>query len=168
MPADAPACVQNAMMTKDKKPFTYTPGGIDLSQIKSPRMAMRVAKNAQSEGVQGPPKQLHPAQVSQPQTTKCHSFHFQSSTRFFTGVTSNQSRPITGRHGQVCWWYAVSSAATTATTQASARPKWVKCPTTSKTTTAKFRAASDGPPSRNKDSPKSYGQSAGGAQAENQ
>lgn len=39
--ADAPACVQNAMMTKDKKPFTYTPGGIDLSQIKSPRMAKR-------------------------------------------------------------------------------------------------------------------------------
>lgn len=37
--AEAPACVQNAMMTKDKKPFTYTPGGIDLSQIKSPRMA---------------------------------------------------------------------------------------------------------------------------------
>lgn len=39
--AEAPACVQNAMMTKDKKPFTYTPGGIDLSQIKSPRMAKR-------------------------------------------------------------------------------------------------------------------------------
>lgn len=38
---EAPACVQNAMMTKDKKPFTYTPGGIDLSQIKSPRMAKR-------------------------------------------------------------------------------------------------------------------------------
>lgn len=39
--SEAPACVQNAMMTKDKKPFTYTPGGIDLSQIKSPRMAKR-------------------------------------------------------------------------------------------------------------------------------
>jgi hypothetical protein len=39
-----PACVQNAMMTKDKKPFTYTPGGIDLSQIKSPRMAKRKFK----------------------------------------------------------------------------------------------------------------------------
>lgn len=49
--ADAPACVQNAMMTKDKKPFTYTPGGIDLSQIKSPRMAKRLAQNASSEGV---------------------------------------------------------------------------------------------------------------------
>lgn len=41
---EAPACVQNAMMTKDKKPFTYTPGGIDLSQIKSPRMAKRKYK----------------------------------------------------------------------------------------------------------------------------
>ena len=39
--SEAPACIQNAMMTKDKKPFTYTPGGIDLSQIKSPRMAKR-------------------------------------------------------------------------------------------------------------------------------
>jgi len=56
LPAEAPACVQNAMMTKDKKPFTYTPGGIDLSQIKSPRMAKRVQKNAMSEGVTGPPK----------------------------------------------------------------------------------------------------------------
>lgn len=53
--AEAPACVQNAMMTKDKKPFTYTPGGIDLSQIKSPRMAKRLALNASSEGVK--PKQ---------------------------------------------------------------------------------------------------------------
>jgi hypothetical protein len=56
MPAEPPACVQNAMMTKDKKPFTYTPGGIDLSQIKSPRMAKRVARNARSEGVANQPK----------------------------------------------------------------------------------------------------------------
>lgn len=51
------------MMTKDKKPFTYTPGGIDLSQIKSPRMAKRVQKNAMSEGVSGPPKVSPLAQV---------------------------------------------------------------------------------------------------------
>ncbi|XP_055381920.1 uncharacterized protein LOC129612385 [Condylostylus longicornis] len=51
-----PACVQNAMMTKDKKPFTYTPSGIDLSQIKSPRMAKRIARNAQMEGVSSQPK----------------------------------------------------------------------------------------------------------------
>lgn len=44
------------MMTKDKKPFTYTPGGIDLSQIKSPRMAKRISRNAQSEGVTNTPK----------------------------------------------------------------------------------------------------------------
>lgn len=50
---EAPACVQNAMMNKDKKPFTYTPGGIDLSQIKSERMARRLARNAQAEGVSG-------------------------------------------------------------------------------------------------------------------
>ena len=47
------------MMTKDKKPFTYTPGmggKLDLSQIRSPRMARRVAKNANDEGIEGPPK----------------------------------------------------------------------------------------------------------------
>ena len=46
-------------MTKDKKPFTYTPGmggKLDLSQIRSPRMARRVAKNANDEGIEGPPK----------------------------------------------------------------------------------------------------------------
>ncbi|XP_077285316.1 uncharacterized protein LOC143910630 isoform X2 [Arctopsyche grandis] len=44
---EPPACVQNAMMTKDKKPFTYTPGGLDLSQIKTPSMARRLNKQQQ-------------------------------------------------------------------------------------------------------------------------
>lgn len=61
--AEAPACVQNAMMTKDKKPFTYTPGGIDLSQIKSPRMARRISRNANCEGVTNQPKISPLAQV---------------------------------------------------------------------------------------------------------
>ncbi len=40
------------MMTKDKKPFTYLPGGIDfLSEIRSPRMQRRICKNAADEGV---------------------------------------------------------------------------------------------------------------------
>ncbi|PSN48427.1 hypothetical protein C0J52_08640 [Blattella germanica] len=42
---------ENAMMTKDKKPFTYTPGGLDLSQIRSPRMQRRITRNANAEGV---------------------------------------------------------------------------------------------------------------------
>jgi hypothetical protein len=54
-PQSMPSCIQNAMM-KDKKPFTYTPGGIDLSQIKSPRMAKRIQMNANSQGVQNQPK----------------------------------------------------------------------------------------------------------------
>lgn len=62
---EAPACVQNAMMTKDKKPFTYTPGGIDLSQIKSPRMARRIERNANSEGVTNTPKPSPLAQQQQ-------------------------------------------------------------------------------------------------------
>lgn len=71
----APSCVQNAMMTKDKKPFTYTPGGIDLSQIKSPRMAKRIAMNAQNEGVTG---QSRPSPLSRPNGTE-NSNHSPSS-----------------------------------------------------------------------------------------
>ncbi|KAI8121226.1 hypothetical protein CVS40_7649 [Lucilia cuprina] len=63
---EAPACVQNAMMTKDKKPFTYTPGGIDLSQIKSERMAKRLARNAQAEGATGAQQHNRPTQPQSP------------------------------------------------------------------------------------------------------
>lgn len=59
-----PSCIQNAMMTKDKKPFTYTPCGIDLSQIKSPRMAQRLQRNANMEGVTNQPKPSPVAQVN--------------------------------------------------------------------------------------------------------
>lgn len=61
---EMPSCVQNAMMTKDKKPFTYTPGGIDLSQIKSPRMAQRISRNANMEGVTNQPKASQATHVS--------------------------------------------------------------------------------------------------------
>uniref|UniRef100_A0A1A9WXI3 Uncharacterized protein n=1 Tax=Glossina brevipalpis TaxID=37001 RepID=A0A1A9WXI3_9MUSC len=54
------------MMTKDKKPFTYTPGGIDLSQIKSERMAKRLARNAQAEGVGSAQQQNRPLQPQSP------------------------------------------------------------------------------------------------------
>lgn len=59
-PQEMPSCVQNAMR-HSKKPFSYTPGGLDLSQIKSPRMAQRISRNAQMEGVTNQPK---PPQVS--------------------------------------------------------------------------------------------------------
>lgn len=53
-----PSAIQNAMMTKDKKPFTYTPGGIDfLAEIRSPRMQRRISKNAADEGVSSHPQQ---------------------------------------------------------------------------------------------------------------
>lgn len=57
--AEPPLCVQNAMLTKDKKPFTYTPGGIDLSEIRSPRMARRLERNAMNEGVSTVPQPHH-------------------------------------------------------------------------------------------------------------
>ena len=53
---EPPAAIQNAMMTKDKKPFTYTPGGLDLSQIRSPRMQRRITRNANAEGVSDQPQ----------------------------------------------------------------------------------------------------------------
>ncbi|XP_021922158.1 uncharacterized protein LOC110830986 isoform X3 [Zootermopsis nevadensis] len=53
---EPPAAIQNAMMTKDKKPFTYTPGGLDLSQIRSPRMQRRITRNANAEGVSEQPQ----------------------------------------------------------------------------------------------------------------
>ncbi|RZC32341.1 titin-like [Asbolus verrucosus] len=55
---EPPPCVQNAMMKQDKKPFTYTPGGIDLSEIKSPRMARRIERNANYSGAPESPRPL--------------------------------------------------------------------------------------------------------------
>merc|ERR1719259_680830 len=40
---------------KDKKPFTYTPGGLDLSEIRSPRMQRRLSRNASLEGAKVSP-----------------------------------------------------------------------------------------------------------------
>lgn len=57
---DPPQCVQNAMMTKDKKPFTYTPGGIDLSEVRSPRMQRRIERNANLGGAGDMPQPPQP------------------------------------------------------------------------------------------------------------
>lgn len=64
-----PAAIQNAMMTKDKKPFTYTPGGIDfLAEIRSPRMQRRISKNAADEGVANHQQMPVSSPSVQPQT----------------------------------------------------------------------------------------------------
>ncbi|CAF4880375.1 unnamed protein product [Pieris macdunnoughi] len=42
-------------MSRERKPFTYTPGGIDLSEIKSERMAQRLMRNAMNQGVPATP-----------------------------------------------------------------------------------------------------------------
>lgn len=44
-------------MNKERKPFTYTPGGLNLSEIKSERMAKRLMRNAMSQGVPETPAQ---------------------------------------------------------------------------------------------------------------
>lgn len=51
-----PSAIHGAM-SRDRKPFTYTPGGLDLSEIKSERMAKRLMRNAMNEGVPQQPMQ---------------------------------------------------------------------------------------------------------------
>lgn len=46
-----PPSALNSAMNRDRKPFTYTPGGLDLSEIKSQRMAQRLMRNAMNPGV---------------------------------------------------------------------------------------------------------------------
>ncbi|KAL1471941.1 hypothetical protein MTO96_023411 [Rhipicephalus appendiculatus] len=55
-----PPQLVGTLNSKDKKPFTYTPGGLDLSEIKSPRIQRRInarqeAAAAQGEGWGDPP-----------------------------------------------------------------------------------------------------------------
>ncbi|XP_063832408.1 titin-like isoform X1 [Ostrinia nubilalis] len=46
-----PPSALHSAMNRERKPFTYTPGGLDLSEIKSERMAKRLMRNAMNEGV---------------------------------------------------------------------------------------------------------------------
>ncbi|KAJ9597373.1 hypothetical protein L9F63_011762, partial [Diploptera punctata] len=73
---EPPAAIQNAMMTKDKKPFTYTPGGLDLSQIRSPRMQRRITRNANAEGVgEHPQHSFHKSHIHAITIQKLHLMH---------------------------------------------------------------------------------------------
>ena len=38
-------------MGMEKKPFTYLPGGIDFSELKSPKMQKRIHKHLQGNGL---------------------------------------------------------------------------------------------------------------------
>lgn len=51
-----PSAIHSAM-SRERKPFTYTPGGLDLSEIKSERMAKRLMRNAMNQGVPELPPQ---------------------------------------------------------------------------------------------------------------
>ncbi|KAI8437521.1 hypothetical protein MSG28_011827 [Choristoneura fumiferana] len=51
-------------MGRERKPFSYLPGGLDLSQIKSERMAQRLKRNAMNQGVPEVPVQ----QIQSPTT----------------------------------------------------------------------------------------------------
>ena len=52
MPGGAvPTALVSTMMSKpgSNKPFTYCPGGVDFSELKSPKMSRRIAKNQNGE-----------------------------------------------------------------------------------------------------------------------
>lgn len=57
-----PPSALHSAMSRDRKPFTYTPGGLDLSEIKSQRMAQRLMRNAMNPGV--PEVAVHPVNPS--------------------------------------------------------------------------------------------------------
>ena len=44
MEQQVPSAIAGSM-GKEKKPFTYLPGGLDFSEIRSPKMAKRLAKH---------------------------------------------------------------------------------------------------------------------------
>ena len=44
MDGQVPSAIAGSM-GKEKKPFTYLPGGLDFSEIRSPKMAKRLAKH---------------------------------------------------------------------------------------------------------------------------
>lgn len=52
-----PPSALHGAMSRERKPFTYTPGGLDLSEIKSERMAKRLMRNAMNQGVPELPPQ---------------------------------------------------------------------------------------------------------------
>lgn len=52
-----PPSALHGAMGRERKPFTYTPGGLDLSEIKSERMARRLMRNAMNQGVPEVPVQ---------------------------------------------------------------------------------------------------------------
>jgi hypothetical protein len=60
---ELPAALANSMK-RDKKPFTYLPGGLDLSEIRSPKMQRRIMANQQH--APPPPSQLGQQVLLQP------------------------------------------------------------------------------------------------------
>ena len=60
---ELPAALASSMK-RDKKPFTYLPGGLDLSEIRSPKMQRRIMANQQH--APPPPSQLGQQVLLQP------------------------------------------------------------------------------------------------------
>ena len=48
-PPPPPGALANSM-GREKKPFTYLPGGIDFSELKSPKMQKRINKHLEGSG----------------------------------------------------------------------------------------------------------------------
>ena len=50
MNGNVPSALSTSM-GMEKKPFTYLPGGIDFSELKSPKMQKRIHKHLQGNGL---------------------------------------------------------------------------------------------------------------------
>lgn len=74
-----PPSALHGAMSRDRKPFTYTPGGLDLSEIKSERMAKRLMRNAMNQGVPDTP---------------AHSVHSQSNTSAPVALPNYNCLPV--------------------------------------------------------------------------
>nr|XP_018902649.1 PREDICTED: uncharacterized protein LOC109034133 isoform X2 [Bemisia tabaci] len=97
---EPPAAIQNAMMTKDKKPFTYTPGGLDLSEIRSPRMARRITRNQMNPEVAHLPPTPQETQQASPRQPLPPAALAAMQPALPVSVFPQQQIPITKQYGK--------------------------------------------------------------------
>ena len=72
--AGMPAAIATSGGTK--KPFSYCPGGIDFSELKSPKMARRIAKHQSGMAASTPPCAIPPSAPSPSMVIRFFLFFF--------------------------------------------------------------------------------------------
>merc|ERR1719270_3151516 len=87
-----------------KKPFSYCPGGIDFSELKSPKIARRIAKH--QAGINEPSSTLPPQQKTPTPVPSTPPTERHPPTSVSPGSSSNNTktlpnRPVTGRQRSI-------------------------------------------------------------------